>query len=165
MKALIDGHDNPDAANAAISKILKGYVDEGDAELDCQQLCDVAIAVKSYVVLDWPLRQKTGKHIRTFQSHMHDNGWNNVIEMSYCASEDMRSGTKTPFVSRLRGLINTLKGGSRGTIRPETVHIWMSLNYWIVKHGHQWKVDSNYQYTGLLDVLTELSSTCGGGFS
>ena len=79
---------------------------------------------------------------------MHDNGWDNVIEMSYYASDDMRSGTTTPLVACLRGLINTLKGGGR----------WKPS-----KHGHEWKIDSNYEYTGLLEVLNELSSTCGGG--
>ena len=69
LKALIDGDDNPDTANAGISKIIKRYNDEGGAELTCQQLCDVATSTKSYVILDWPLRQKTGKHIRAFQSH------------------------------------------------------------------------------------------------
>ena len=102
LKALIDGHDNPDNANAGISK-----------GVPTPALCDVATSSKSYVILDWPLRQKTGKHIRTFQSHMHDNAWDNVIEMSYYASDDMRTGTTTPLVARLRGLINTLKGGGR----------------------------------------------------
>ena len=83
LKALIDGYDNPDTANAGFSKIINRYDDEGDADLTCQQLLDVTISSKSYVILDWPLRQKTGKHIRTFQSHMHDNGWINVTEMSY----------------------------------------------------------------------------------
>ena len=96
---------------------------------------------------------------------MHDNGWDNVIEMSYYASDDMRSGSTTPLVSRLRGLINTLKGGGRW--RPSvancSVHIWMSPYDCIVKHGHEWKIDSNYEYTGLLEALSELSSTCGGG--
>ena len=57
------------------------------------------------MILDWPLRQKTGKRIRTFQSHMHDNGWDNVTKMSYYASDDMRNGTTTPLVARIRGLI------------------------------------------------------------
>ena len=83
LKALIDGHDNPDTANAGVSKILKRYNNKGDAELTCQQLCDVATSTKSYVTLDWPLRQKTGKQIRTFQSYMHDNGWDNNPTCSY----------------------------------------------------------------------------------
>ena len=54
LKTLSDGHDNPDTANAAISKILKRYADEEEAKLDCQQFCSVATTAKSYVVLDWP---------------------------------------------------------------------------------------------------------------
>ena len=113
LKALIDGHDNPDTASAGISKIIKRYKADEGTELTCQQLCNVATSTKSYVMLGWPLRQKTGKRIRTFQSHMHDNGWNNVIEMPYYASDDMRRGTNTPLVARIRGLINTTKGGGR----------------------------------------------------
>ena len=74
--------------------------------------------VLRYVILDWPLRQKTGKRIRTFQSHMRDNaGWNSVIEVSYYASDDVRRGTNTPLVARIRGLINTIKGGEMEATR------------------------------------------------
>ena len=58
MKALIDGHDNPDTANAGISKIIKRYKADEGTELTCKQLCNVATSTKSYVILDWPLRQK-----------------------------------------------------------------------------------------------------------
>ena len=70
LKALIDGHDNPDTANAGSSKIIKRYKADEGSKLTCQQLCDVATSTESYVILDLPLRQKTGKRIRTFQSHM-----------------------------------------------------------------------------------------------
>ena len=163
--ALIDGHDNPDNANAGVSKILNREDDGGETELTCQQLCDVATSTKSYVIFDWPLRQKTGKRIRTFQSHMRDNGWDNVTEMSYFASDDMRTGTTTPLVARIRGLTNTLKGGGRWKppVANCSVHTWMSLYDCIYKQGYEWKIDSNYEYTGLLEVLNELSSICGGG--
>ena len=122
-------------------------------------------STKSYVILDWPLRQKTGKHIRTFQSHTLDNGWNNVIEMSYYASDDMRRGTNTPLVARVRGLINTLKGGGRWKqdVANCSVHIWMSLYDCVHQQGFEWKIKTNYEYNGLLEVLSELSSICGGG--
>ena len=103
------------------------------------QLCNVATSTKSYVILDWPSRQKTGKHIRLFQSHIHDNGWNNAIEMSYYASDDMRRGTNTPLVARIRGLINTIKGGGRWkqSVANCSVHIWMSLYDCIQKQGFE----------------------------
>ena len=49
LKALIDGHDNPDTANAGISKIIKRYKADEGTELTCQQLCNVATSTKSYV--------------------------------------------------------------------------------------------------------------------
>ena len=158
-------HDNPDTANAGISKIIKRYNDEEGTELTCQQLCDVATLTKSYMNLDWPLRMKTGKRIRTFQSHMHDNGWNNVVEMSYYASDDMNRGTMTPLVARTRGLINTLKGGGRWKqpVANCSAHIWMSLYDCIYKQGFEWKIDANHEYNSLLEVLSELSSICSGG--
>ena len=52
LKALIDGHDNPDTANAGLAKIINKYDDDGDADLTCQQLLDAAISSKSYVILD-----------------------------------------------------------------------------------------------------------------
>ena len=42
LKALIDGHDNPDTANAGISKIIKRYKADEGTELTCHQLCNVA---------------------------------------------------------------------------------------------------------------------------
>ena len=154
MKALIDGHDNPDTANAGISKIIKRHKAEESTELTCQQLCDVATSTKSYVILDWPLGQKTGKRTRTFQSHMHDNGRNNFIETSYYASHDMRRGTNTPLVARIRGLINTIKGGGRwkNSVANCSVHIWMSLYDCIHKQGFEWKINTNYEYNGLFEV-------------
>ena len=77
LKALIDGHDNSDTANAGIKRC---QADEGPLRAieQCrdkdQVLHDPLLAVEA----------KNWKRIRTFQSHMHDNGWNNVIEMSYC---------------------------------------------------------------------------------
>ena len=122
-------------------------------------------STKSYVILGWPLRQKTGKRIRTFQFHTHDSGWNNVIEMSYYASDDMRRGTNTPRLARIRGLINTIKGGGRWkqSVANCSVHIWMSLYDCIQKQGFEWKINTNYEHNGLLAVLSELSSICGGG--
>ena len=110
-------------------------------------------------------RPKTGKHIRTFQSHMHDDGWNNVIEISCYASDDMRRGTNTPLVACIRGLINTIKGGSRWkqSVANCSVHIWMSLYDCIQKQGSEWNFNTRYEYDGLLEVLSELSSICGGG--
>ena len=165
LKALIDGHDNPDAANAGISKIIKRYQSDEGPELTCEQLSNVATKTKSYVILDWPLRQKTGKHIRTFQSHTHDNGWNNVIEMSYYASADMRRGTNKSLVARIKGLINTIKGGGRWkpSVVNCSVHIWMSLYDCIHKQGFEWKINASYEYNGLFEALSELSSICGGG--
>ena len=96
---------------------------------------------------------------------MRDNGWDNVIEMSYYASDDMRNGTTTPLVARTRGLINTLKGGGRWKqhVANCSVHIWMPLYDCVYKQGFEWKIDANYEYNGLLEVLNELSSICGGG--
>ena len=130
--------------------MLELYKADEGIELTCQQLCNVATS---------------GKHVRTFQSHMHDNGWNNVIEMSYYASDDMRRGTNTPLVARVRGLINTIKGGGRWkqSVANCSVHIWMSLYDCVQKQGFQWKINTNYEYNGLLEVLSELSSICGGG--
>ena len=130
---------------------FKRYKADEGTELTCQQLCNVATVTKSYVILDWPLRQKTGKHIRTFQSHMHDNAWNNVIEISYYASDDMRRGTNTPLVARIRGLINTIKGGGRWKqpVANCSVHIWMSLYDCIQKPGSEWKINTSYEYDGL----------------
>ena len=84
-----------------------------------RRILDVATSTKSYVILDGPLRQKTGKHIRTAQSHMHDNGWNNVIEISYYASDDVRRGTNTLLAARVRGL-------RKQSVANFSVNIWMS---------------------------------------
>ena len=35
----------------------------------------------------------------------------------------------------------------------------MSLYDCIYRQGYEWKIDSNYEYTGLLEVLNELQST------
>ena len=44
-----------------------------------------------------------------------------------------------------------------------SVHIWMSLYDCIQKQGYEWKINTNYEYDGLLEALSELSSICGGG--
>ena len=60
LKALIDGHDNPDTANAAISKILKRYADEDNAPaiVQCrdssQVLCGPRLATEAE---DWEAHQ------------------------------------------------------------------------------------------------------------
>ena len=85
--------------------------------------------------------------------------------MSYYASDDLRRGTNTPLVARIRGLINTIKGGGRWkqSVVNCSVHIWMSLYDCIQKQGFEWKTNTNYKYNGLLEALSELSSICGGG--
>ena len=77
----------------------------------------------------------------------------------------LKNGTTSPLVARIRGLINTLKGGGRWKqhVANCSVHIWMSLYDCICKQGFEWKIDANYEYNGLLEVLSELSSICGGG--
>ena len=44
-----------------------------------------------------------------------------------------------------------------------SVHILMSLYDCIQKQGYEWKINTNYEYDGLLEALCELSSICGGG--
>ena len=39
----------------------------------------------------------------------------------------------------------------------------MSLYDCIQKQGFEWKINTNYEYNGLLEALSELSSICGGG--
>ena len=44
-----------------------------------------------------------------------------------------------------------------------SVHIWMSLYDCVQKQGYEWKINTNYEYDGLLETLSGLSSICGGG--
>ena len=83
----------------------------------------------------------------------------------YYASDDMKRGANTPLVARIRGLISTLKDGSKQNkaVANCLVHIWMSLYDCIRKHGFEWKIDADYEYNGLLEVLSELSTRCGSG--
>ena len=78
---------------------------------------------------------------------MHDNGWNNVIEMSYYASDDVRRGTSTPLMARIRGLINTIKGGDRWrqSVVNCSAHTWISLYDCIQKQGYEWKINTSYE--------------------
>ena len=39
----------------------------------------------------------------------------------------------------------------------------MSLYDCIQKQGSEWKINTSYEYDGLLEVLSELSSICGAG--
>ena len=57
------------------------------------------------------------------------------------------------------------KGGGRWkqSVVNCSVHIWMSLYDCIQKQGFAWKINTNYEYNGLLEALSELSNICGGG--